>query len=63
MVARAHSSTEFMARTVIPSWKPLLETGVDGVQQFPLPILLAEDVFMGPSVPVCDRLPPGCGGR
>ena len=33
------------------------------VQQFPLPILLAEDVFMGPSVPVGDRLPPGGAGN
>ena len=41
----------------------ILETGVDGVQQFPLPILLAEDVFMGPSVPVGDRLPPGGAGN
>ena len=37
----------------------ILEAGVDRVQQFPLPILFAEDVFMGPGVPVGDRLPPG----
>ena len=41
----------------------VLETDVDGVQQFPLPILLAEDVFMGPSVPLGDRLPPGGAGN
>ena len=39
----------------------VLEAGVDGVQQFSLPILLTEDVFMGPGVPVGDSLPPsGC---
>ena len=37
----------------------VLEAGVEGVQQFSLPVLLAEDVSMGPSVPVGDRLPPG----
>ncbi len=37
----------------------VLETGVDGVQQFQLPALLAKDVFMGPSVPVGYRLSPG----
>ena len=40
----------------------VLEAGVDGVQQFPLTILLAEDVFMGPSVPVGDRFSPGGAG-
>ena len=41
----------------------VLEAGVDGVQQFSLPVLLAEDVFMGPSVPVGDRLPPRGAGN
>lgn len=36
----------------------ILEAGVDCVQQFPLSILLAEDVLMGPGVPVRDCLPP-----
>ena len=40
-----------------------LESDGDGVQQFPLPILLAEDVFMRPSIPVGDRLPPGGAGN
>ena len=41
----------------------VLEAGVDGVQQFSLPILLTEDVFMGPGVPVGDSLPPGSAGN
>ena len=41
----------------------VLEAGVNGVQQFSLPVLLAEDVFVGPSVPVGDRLPSGGAGN
>ena len=35
------------------------EAAVDCVNKFSLPILLAEDVFVGPGVPIGDRLPLG----
>ena len=41
---------------------PVLEAGVDGIEQLSLSILLAEDILMGPSVPVGDGLPPGSMG-